>query len=136
MSHWSDALPADACDEARKWCLTQPDYPTAWETCERGDWLLWLAGRIGVDRRLLVRAACACARLALPHVPAGDDRPRHAIETAEAWVRGDASLGEVRVAASAADAAAAAAYYASDDDADAARLVRGIIARPDLGGAL
>ena len=33
-----------------------------------------------------VRFACACARRALPYVPAGEDRPRLAIEAAEKWV--------------------------------------------------
>ena len=180
MSHWSDALPSDTCREAREWCLTQPSYEAAWETCERGDWLLWLARQLGVDRRHLALAACACARLALPRVPAGEERPRIAIETAEAWARGAASLVEVRAAADAAyyaaayyasaaaraaaaaaavayasaayaTAAANAAANASADAADAAsaaasaactatlaecaRLVRDIVARPDLGGA-
>lgn len=35
--HWTDSLPADACDEAREWALTQPDYKTAWQRCKRGD---------------------------------------------------------------------------------------------------
>jgi hypothetical protein len=112
--HWSDSLPAGACAEARDWCLTQPSYEAAWEACERGDWLLWLAGRLDVDRRLLVRAACACVRLALVHVPTGEGRPRRAVETAEAWTRGEASLEEVRDAARAAYAADAFAVYASD----------------------
>jgi len=40
--------------------------------------------------------------------PEGDDRPRRAIETARAWIRGEASIDEVRAAANAAYAAYAA----------------------------
>ena len=65
------------------------------------------------DRRVGVWLACAVARSALWHVPAGEDRPRLAIETAERWVRGQATVGECRAAADAADAAAYAAAYAA-----------------------
>jgi hypothetical protein len=57
-------------------------------------------------------AACACARLALPH--AKDGAARAAIEMAEAWCRGEATVEQVRAAYAAADAAAAYAYAATD----------------------
>jgi hypothetical protein len=62
-----------------------------------------------------VLAACDCARLALVHVPAGEHRPRLAIEIAERWAGGDASvsLGDVMRAAYATYAAAAYATYAA-----------------------
>jgi hypothetical protein len=64
------------CEEAIAWLRTQPaDIVTAWNACERADWLLWLAGRAGVEPPLLVLAACDCARTALRFVPAGEDRP-------------------------------------------------------------
>ena len=56
--------------------------------------------------------ACECARLALPYVPKGEKRPLKAIEVAEAWVRGEVTIEEVRDVADAADAAYAA--YAAD----------------------
>ena len=122
--HWSDALPPDTCREALVWARAQPSYAKAWRACRRGDWLLWLAARVGVDRRLIVLAACDCARLSLRYVPAGDDRSRVAIETAERWARGEATIEEVRAAAAAAYAAYAAyaadAAYASADAAYAA----------------
>jgi hypothetical protein len=93
------------------WASTQPSRKAAWARCERGDWMLWIAARLGVDRKLVVAAACACARLALPHVPAGEERPRIAIETAEAWCRGEATIEQVRASASSA-AASASAYSA------------------------
>ena len=110
----------DACPEARKWAAGYSTLAEAWTACERADWLLWYAGKRGVDRKILVRAACACARTALPHVPPGEDRPRLAIELAEAWCNGCATIAEVRTAANAAAVANAAAAYAANAAADAA----------------
>jgi len=101
-----------ACHEAVKWA-GRKTHKRAWETCKRGDWLLWIAGKFDVDRKLLVLAACACAKTALKYVPNGEDRPRIAIETAEAWTRGKATIEQVRVAADAAYAAYHAAAYAA-----------------------
>jgi hypothetical protein len=76
--------------------------------------MLRKAGEIGVPRKLLVAAACECARLALKFVPEGEERPRKAIEVAEAWCRGEATPEQVKEAASAsAYAAHAYAAYAS-----------------------
>jgi len=107
-----------ACDQALVWCETQRGVrlDRVWRKCDRADWLLWIAASVGVDRRLVVRAACACAREVLPAWEAyrpGDARPRVAIETAEAWTRGEATLSQAQVAASAASAASAAASVAS-----------------------
>jgi hypothetical protein len=130
---WVDQLrDVGACEDAVAWAEAQPDFATAWATCERGDWLLWYVGRtVAADRdsaarKRLVWVACQCARLALPNVPAGETRPLRAIEVAEAWTRGEGTLKEVRAAAAAAayaadaDAAYAAAYAADADAAYAA----------------
>ena len=121
-----------ACAEARQWAKGK-SFADVWNTCERGDWLLWLCARmIGKDGwptyKTIVLAACNCAELALKHVKPGENRPRIAIETARKWTKGDATIEEVRTAADAADAAAdaadaaaaAAAYAAYAADADAA----------------
>lgn len=118
-----------ACVAARAWAKGKT-LDEAWATCPRGDWMLWLAGRAGVERKTVVLAACACARLALKHVPEGEARPLAAIETAEKWARGEegVTMEDVRkarrAAAYAADAAyadaAAAAAYAADATAAAA----------------
>ena len=101
--------------------------------------MLWLLGKIpSTDRKTLVLATCESARLSLHLVPENESRPRLAIETAEKWAKGEASLEEVEKAADAADAAAYAAYaaanaadaaanaaaYAADAAADAARAAR------------
>jgi hypothetical protein len=105
------------CSDAAKWLAEQKTPAPAWKDCQRGDWMMWILGKLsgepGSDaRKKLVLCACECARLALPHVKAGELRPLKAIETAEAWARGEASLDDVREARKAA--------YAADADADAA----------------
>ena len=106
----------EACHAATAW-VGEKDLVTAWAGCPRGDWLLWFAAKAGVDRKLLVRAACACARTALKFVPDGELRPLQAIEAAESWCRGEATIEEVQAAAYAAyaasHAASAYAYYAA-----------------------
>ncbi len=65
-----------ACADARAWAKGK-SLAEVWEQCERGDWLLWLCGRM-VDkdgwptRKELVLAACACAETALKYVKAGE----------------------------------------------------------------
>ena len=111
----------EACSEAVEWARDQDNPQQAWDDCERGDWMLWLLGHLSggprsKSRKQIVLMACECARLSLKYVPKGEDRPRIAIETAEAWTRGEATLQQVRNAASAAYAAyaaAAAAAYAA-----------------------
>jgi hypothetical protein len=104
----------NACEEAVEWVKTQPNAATAWRECQRGDWMLWLLGRLSGEpgsakRKKLVLAACACARLALQYVPKGEDRPRLAIETAERWARNEGpTMDDVRAAACTAHSAYAA----------------------------
>jgi len=107
-----------ACSEARHEAEGK-SMRRVWDSCERGDWLLWLSAKLRIDRKLIVLAACDCARTALRFVPAGETRPREAIETAEAWCRGEATINQVRDAAHAAYAAAHAA-----DQKQCAGLVR------------
>jgi hypothetical protein len=67
-------------------------------------------GLLDVPRhRLLASWAADCAEHVLPLFTATypeDDRPRRAIETARAWSRGEATVGEAREAALGAHAAA------------------------------
>lgn len=113
-----------ACSEALEWAKDYDNLDEAWQVCERGDWMLWLAGKLSGEagsekRRVLVSASCQCARLALPYVTKGETRPLRAIETAEKWAKGEdgITLEQVRAAADAADDAAFAAYAAYADAA-------------------
>ena len=109
----------NACRPAMEW-LKDRDLERMWEECERGDWLIWFAAKVGIDRKVIVRTACACAREALRFVPDGEIRPKTAIETAERWCNGEATIEQVRNASAAAAAADAAAYAAACDAAYAA----------------
>ena len=113
------------CTESTAWIRSLPPDTTArqaWQLCQRGDWMLWLLGHLSGPpessaRKRLVLCCCEVARLAIVHVHAGEYRPRIAIETAEAWARGQATIEQViaaaSAAASAADSAAAYAAYAA-----------------------
>jgi len=121
MTHWTDTIlsPLRPCQDAMDWARTQPDLATAWATCPRGDWLLWLwdrycGGPMDDRRRPLVLAACECARSALPIFEAQyptDKRPRASLELAERWGRGDPVTREALVAAS--SSASSSAYDSS-----------------------
>ncbi len=87
-------------DAAAAWADGKP-WLEAWETCQDARWMLDAVAKTGLDARLLVRTACACARVCLGEVLPGEGRPLRAIETAEAWVRGEASREEVLAASSA-----------------------------------
>lgn len=78
----------EACDSAKYWAQNRQVGEATYLACPRGDWLLWVLAHLDLRRPLLVLAACACARQALRYIPEGEDRPRLAIATAEAWARG------------------------------------------------
>ena len=113
-----------ACSEALEWADGKT-FAEAWTSCERPDWMLWIAGRMCETpgwwtRQEFVLAACACAETVLPIFEKkypDDKRPRKAIETARLSAEGKASIKDVRTAAYAAyaadDAATANAAYAA-----------------------
>ena len=105
-----------ACSEATEW-VAHRGIVKAWRECPRGDWMLWLAGRLDIDRKLLVMAACDCAETALQYVPDGEDRPAKCIQVTRNWCNGTATIDDVKAArrdaAAAADAAAYADAYAA-----------------------
>ena len=112
----------DACAEGIKHAEKYTSFKTLWSECERGDWMLWLIGKLAKGnltlRKRLVLVACKCARLSLTSLPDGEDRPLKAVETAEQWARGEdgVSLEDVSKASAyavRADAYAAYAAYAA-----------------------
>jgi hypothetical protein len=104
-----------------KWARTQDNPLEAWNACPRGDWLLCLAVKLGVEHRVVVLAACACARLALPF--SQDERPLRAILVTEGWAtRNRRSTSDALKAAGkeADEAAQDAGCYADHAGADVA----------------
>jgi len=99
-----------------------------WNTCPRGDWMIWLLRQTqSIDRQTSVKLACLWAEHVLSIYESkypDDKRPRLAIEAAKAWADNptDEKLALVKLAADeawkarradAAAADAAAAAYAA-----------------------
>lgn len=76
----------------------------AWKVCDRADWLLWMASKLGVDKRKLTMCGALCAHTVVQHME--DPRSRNAVRVAFLFGRGKATVEELekaRIAASAAD---------------------------------
>lgn len=87
-----------ACESAKAW-VGDRSLPTAWNECARADWMLWLAARLEVDTRLLVRAACACIR-EVPKDSLNADVIKltsRVLEEAEAWSNGQRNLVDLQL---------------------------------------
>ena len=107
------------CLESRSYLLGKTP-EQAWNDCERGDWMLWIAAKQNVDLRILTLAKARCARL-VEHLMR-DQRSIDALNIAERFGNCDATIEELNAAAdaagyAAADAAADAAAAAADHDA-------------------
>jgi len=50
----------NACPDACEWVRLQKNYKEAWQNCDRGDWMLWLAKRLNVDDRKFTMAKAMC----------------------------------------------------------------------------
>ena len=88
------------------------DFVKIWQTCDRGDWLIWLLRRCNLlKKKPSVEIAIECAKHVLVNYEKkhpDDLRPRKAIEAAEKWLKSPTEKN--KNAAAAADAAASAAY--------------------------
>jgi hypothetical protein len=103
-----------ACKEAVAYAYKYKTPEELWAGCERGDWMLWLIGKLSGEpksekRKKLVLTACKCARLALLFAGKNKDVCEKSIESAENWAKGMGSIQNVQNAANAAYAAAYAA---------------------------
>jgi hypothetical protein len=116
------------CDEAVEWLRSLPEnytMKTAWEECERSDWLMWLLKRLPPeqkpDKTSFVRVAVAFAKRALPIYEKSrpnDKRPAEAIAAAERWITEPTEENRAAASCAAASCAAtscAAAYAAASD---------------------
>jgi len=117
----------NACREGRDYALTQPTMAAVWDNCPSAEWLLWICRKVEVkpDDRTLRLFAVWCAR----NTPLADGRktgdlitdPRSlaALEVAERYANGKATVEELAAAEAAAwyAAAEAAAWYAARDAA-------------------
>ena len=114
----------NACSDAIKWAEGK-DLKTAWETCQRGDWMIWLLTNSDneVTDRELRLIAVKCAR-EVQHLMT-DPRSINALDVAERFANGEATQEDLYAAMDAAWAAAwaarDAAWAAARDAARAAR---------------
>ena len=103
----------NACSEAKEWSK-EMTIEEVLSNCNRGDWLLWLAKRIGVEIRPLTLAKARCAKTVIHLMK--DQRSIDAVNLAEKFgLTDEVSFDDLKnAAADAAYAAAAAAAYAAD----------------------
>ena len=102
------------CTEAVEYRNKYKHFKNAWRYCPRGDWMLWLAYKAGVDKRTLTLAKALCAKTVIHLMK--DERSVNAVNVAESYGRGNATEEELNIARNATDAYAvyAAAAYAAD----------------------
>lgn len=89
---------ADVIDGLARWAK---DWPTLWNECPRGDWLLGIAVKLGAPHPSAVRAAIGCARVSadlLAGVPAIAQRFAQVLDAADRFAAGTADTDEVRAA--------------------------------------
>jgi hypothetical protein len=103
-----DITQFDPCDEGMEYYESKASFEEAWNDCEIGDWMLWIAANLEIDRRLLVKAAALCAGT-VRHLME-DKRSTEAIDACLRYAAGEIDESEMREYA---DAASAAAYYAA-----------------------
>ena len=102
-----------SCYDAQVYYGTKDTFEQAWNDCDRGDWMLWIAAKLKIDKRTLFLAKARCAKTVLHLMK--DERSRKAVEVAEKYGLGQCESKELQSAA----AAAAYAAYAADAAADA-----------------
>jgi len=111
MSLRKKLLNINACEEGMKW-LADQTAEDAWATCQRSDWMLWIASRCGVDLQTITLTKVRCARL-VQHLMT-DQRSLDALDVAEQFALGNATRKQLAVAATdAANATVAADTYAA-----------------------
>lgn len=92
----------DACGVARDWTAAKTIEEVVAE-CHRGDWLLWLASKVNVDKRKFTLAKAHCANI-VRHLMK-DERSLNAVDIAMAYGQGEVEQEALIVAAYAADIA-------------------------------
>ena len=98
------------CNDALIFRKKYKTFRGAWNNCPRGDWMLWIAKRVGIDIRLLTLAKGYCAKTVI-HLMT-DQRSKDAVKAAIDYGHGKIDDVQLRNAAYAAYAAFNAAYAA------------------------
>lgn len=85
-------------------------WESLWNECPRGDWLLAIAERIGVEHTHLVKAAVACARIADPQ-----EQATAMLDLVDGWLAGTVTEEHIARATHALDTALATAADPASD---------------------
>ena len=105
----------DACRSALRWAKQYKTIEEIIENVHRGDWLLWLGDELDLPLKEITLAKARCAKTVFHLMK--DERSRNAVEVAEKFGLGEATLEELKKVASYAGAASDDAS-ANDDGAD------------------
>jgi hypothetical protein len=117
----SKLIELNACEQALEWAGDKT-WEEIYNTCHRGDWLLWLFAKTNPeDLQLLTLAKGHCANT-VRHLMM-DERSTNAVDVAIAFGEGRATIKELNVAHNAATAAYRVAYNAGAFAACAASYV-------------
>lgn len=102
----------NACEEVLKW-ITSKSLDEFWQTCERGDWMMWLIynGKYDISNKTLRLLAVRFAR-EVQHLMT-DQRSINALDVAERFANGEATEEELDAAWASAWATSAAAGAAA-----------------------
>ena len=126
-------LELKACNEAIAWSNGK-NINEVWETCPRGDWMLWLFSRTNSgDFKLLTLAKGHCANT-VRHLMK-DQRSLDAVDAAIKFGKGEISIAELNVFAKESYSAYVAACYVSSYATDAANAAHCAIAIFDSAAA-
>lgn len=85
------------CKESIEFRKQFPDFKSAWENCPRGDWMLWIAQKLDVDKLKLITAKALCANT-IRHLMK-DERSIKAVDVAILFGQGKATIKELKDAA-------------------------------------
>lgn len=88
------------CGDALDFRKEHKSFKDAWENCHRGDWILWIASKLKVDKRTLFLAKARCAKTVIHLMK--DQRSIDAVNITERYGIGDIEEDELKYAAYAA----------------------------------
>ena len=118
----------EACKDAVEYREQFNTFQEAWKNCQRGDWMLWIAFKLKVNKRTLTLTKARCAKTVMHLME--DERSIKAVKVAEKYGLGYATEEELEEASNdasyasytsyASAAASNAAYCASYSSAAAA----------------
>lgn len=84
------------CKEAIFFRNKYKTFKEAWDNCNRGDWMLWIAYQVVVDKRILTYAKALCAETVIHLMK--DKRSINAIKVAKLYGKGKATKQELNLA--------------------------------------